>query len=50
MNGSHLYGYSELMAAIRNINSSNSFIDTNVKTSQNSGVYGFIHAGDGQLH
>ena len=47
MNGSHLYGYSELMAAIRNINSSNSFIDTNVKTSQNSGVYGFIHAGDG---
>lgn len=46
--GSQLYGYSELMAAIRNINSSNSFIDTNVKTSQNSGVYGFIHAGDGQ--
>jgi len=46
-NGSHLYGYSELMAAIRNINSSNSFTDTNVKTSQNSGVYGFIHAGDG---
>lgn len=47
LNGSHLYGYSELMAAIRNINSSNSFIDTNVKTSQNSGVYGFIHAGEG---
>jgi uncharacterized membrane protein len=47
-NGSHLYGYSELMAAIRNINSSNSFIDTSVKTSQNAGVYGFIHAGDGQ--
>ena len=46
--GTQLYGYSELMAAIRNINSSNSFIDTNVKTSQNSGVYGFIHAGDGQ--
>lgn len=45
--GSQLYGYSELMAAIRTINSSNSFIDTNVKTSQNSGVYGFIHAGDG---
>lgn len=47
MNGSHLYGHSDLMSAIRNINSSNSFIDTNVKTSQNSGVYGFIHAGDG---
>jgi len=45
--GSHLYGYSELMAAIRNINSSNSGIDNNVKTMQNSGVYGFIHAGDG---
>ena len=47
-NGSQLYGYSELMAAIRNINSSNSFIDTNLKTSQNSGVYGFLHAADGQ--
>jgi len=47
-NGSHLYGYSELMAAIRNINSSNSGIDQNVKTMQNSGVYGFIHAGNGQ--
>lgn len=46
--GSQLYGYSELMAAIRNINSSNSFIDTNVQISQNGGVYGFIHAGDGQ--
>lgn len=46
--GSHLYGYSELMAAIRNINSSNSGIDNNLKTMQNSGVYGFIHAGDGQ--
>lgn len=45
--GSHLYGYSELMAAIRNINSSNSGIDNNLKTMQNSGVYGFIHAGDG---
>lgn len=45
--GSHLYGYSELMAAIRNIKSSNSGIDNNVKTLSNSGVYGFIHAGDG---
>jgi hypothetical protein len=47
-NGTQLYGYSELMAAIRNINSSNSGIDQNLKTMQNSGVYGFIHAGDGQ--
>lgn len=45
--GSHLYGYSELMAAIRNINSSNSGIDNNLKTMLNSGVYGFIHAGTG---
>jgi hypothetical protein len=45
--GSHLYGYSELMAAIRNINSSNNAIDNNTKTMQNSGVYGFIHAGTG---
>jgi len=46
-NGSHLYGFSELMAAIRNINSSNNAIDNNTKTMQNSGVYGFIHSGDG---
>lgn len=46
--GSHLYGYSELMAAIRNILSSNSGIDQNVKTMQNSGAYGFLHAADGQ--
>jgi len=45
--GSHLYGYSELMAAIRNIHSSNNGIDNNTKTTANSGVYGFIHAGDG---
>jgi hypothetical protein len=47
-NGTQLYGFSELMAAIRNINSSNSFIDSNVKSSQNSGVYGFVHAADAQ--
>lgn len=46
--GSHLYGRSELMAAMRNINSSNSAIDQNVRTMQNSGVYGFLHAKDGQ--
>lgn len=46
--GSQLYGYSELMAAIRNINSSNNAIDNNSKTTLNGGVYGFIHAGDGQ--
>jgi len=45
--GSQLYGYSELMAAIRNINSSNNGIDNNSKTMLNSGVYGFVHSGDG---
>lgn len=45
--GSQLYGYSELMAAIRNIASSNAGIDNNTKTMLNSGVYGFIHSGDG---
>jgi len=45
--GSHLYGYSELMAAIRNINNSNSTIDLGLKNIQNGGAYGFIHAGDG---
>jgi len=46
-NGSHLYGLSELMSAIRNIASSNNAIDNNGKTMLNSGVYGFIHAGEG---
>jgi len=45
--GTHLYGRSELMAAVRNIASSNNAIDNNAKTMLNSGVYGFIHAGDG---
>lgn len=45
--GRQLYGHSELMAGIRNINSSNNAIDNNGKTMLNSGVYGFIHAGDG---
>lgn len=46
--GTQLYGYSELMAGLRNINSSNNAIDNNGKTMLNSGVFGFIHAGDGQ--
>ena len=47
-NGTHLYGWSELRAAIRNIQSSNLTIDNNNKMMANSGVYGFIHAKDGQ--
>jgi HK97 family phage portal protein len=43
LQGSHLYGMSPLRAALRNINSSNSGIDLNVKTLQNGGAFGFIH-------
>jgi HK97 family phage portal protein len=43
LSGSHLYGMSPLRAALRNINSSNSGIDLNVKTLQNGGAFGFIH-------
>lgn len=43
LSGSHLYGMSPLRAALRNVNSSNSGIDLNVKTLQNGGAFGFIH-------
>jgi HK97 family phage portal protein len=43
LSGSHLYGMSPLRSALRNINSSNSGIDLNVKTLQNGGAFGFIH-------
>lgn len=43
MQGSHLYGHSELYAALRNIQSSNLAIDNNNKMMANSGVFGFIH-------
>lgn len=43
LNGGHLYGLSRLMAALRNIQSSNLAIDNNNKTMANSGVFGFIH-------
>jgi HK97 family phage portal protein len=46
--GQQLYGHSELMAGLRNIQSSNAGMVNNVKTMSNSGVYGFVHAGDGQ--
>lgn len=44
MSGAHLYGQSPLMACLRNINSSNSAIDNNIKTLQNSGAFGFFHS------
>lgn len=41
--GSHLYGQSPLRAGLRNINSQNSAIDTNIKMLQSAGAYGFIY-------
>jgi len=41
--GSHLYGQSPLRAGLRNINSQNSAIDTNIKTLQSAGAFGFIY-------
>ncbi len=41
-NGEHLYGLSELAAALKNIESSNSATDLNIQTLKNGGAYGFI--------
>lgn len=41
--GSHLYGQSPLRAGLRNINSQNSAIDTNIKMLQSAGAYGFLY-------
>lgn len=43
MQGSHLYGMSPLMSALRNINSQNSAIDNNIKMLQSSGAFGFVY-------
>lgn len=43
LNGEHLYGLSPLRAALRNIQSSNEAIDSNIRTLLNSGSFGFIH-------
>jgi len=43
MNGSHLYGQSPLRAGLRNVNSQNSAIDTNIKMLQSAGAYGFLY-------
>lgn len=40
--GSHLYGQSRLRAGLRNIQSQNSAIDTNIKMLQSAGAYGFL--------
>lgn len=43
-NGEHLYGLSPLKAALRNIQSSNTGLNQNIKTLKNGGAFGFIHA------
>lgn len=48
LNGEHLYGMSPLRSALRNIQSQNDAIDLNIKTLQNGGAFGFIHAKNGQ--
>jgi len=41
-NGTHLYGLSKVKALLRNIESSNEGLNSNVKTMKNSGAFGFI--------
>jgi len=48
-NGGHLYGLSPLKVLLRNIESSNDAIAQNVKTMKNGGVFGFIHAKEGNI-
>lgn len=43
-NGEHLYGQSPLKAALKNIESSNSALDLNIKTLKSGGAFGFIHS------
>lgn len=47
LGGSHLYGQSPLLSALRDIQLSNTTIDTNNDTMSNSGIFGFVHAADG---
>lgn len=42
-NGSHLYGQSPLRAALKNIQSSNTALDLNIKTLKSGGAFGFVH-------
>ena len=44
MEGSHLYGQSDLRAALKNIQCSNEAINNNIKTQNNGGAFGFIHS------
>ena len=42
--GEHLYGLSPLRSALKNIESSNSSLDLNIKTLKSGGAFGLIHA------
>ena len=42
--GSHLYGLSPLRAILKNIESSNTALDLNIKTMNNGGAFGFVHS------
>lgn len=48
LQGSHLYGQSPLRAALRDIQMQDVTRDNSIKTMKSGGVYGFIHAKDGQ--
>jgi len=48
MQGSHLYGQAPLRSALMDIQTSNVTKENNIGTMQSGGVYGFIHAKDGQ--
>lgn len=48
LSGSHLYGQSPLRSALMDIQTSNVTKENNIGTMQSGGVYGFIHAKDGQ--
>lgn len=43
LQGSHLYGQSPMRAALKNIQSSNTALDLNIKTLNSGGAFGFIH-------
>ena len=43
-NGSHLYGLSPIKAILKNVESSNTALDLNIKTMNNGGAFGFVHS------
>ena len=43
-NGSHLYGFSPIRALLKNVQSSNTALDLNIKTMNNGGAFGFVHS------